>query len=91
MPTDTQYRDAQEHVRARRGLYMHAAIYAIVNIALFLIDALTPGGWWFFWPLCGWGAGLAINALAVFGGERWLGGAWERREIERYVRHHPGG
>jgi hypothetical protein len=34
MPADTQYRDAQAHVRARRGFYLHAAIYAIMNTAL---------------------------------------------------------
>ena len=91
MSTDTQYLEAQKHVRARRGLYVHAMLYAIVNATLLAVDALTPGGWWFFWPAIGWGVGLAMNALAVLGEERWLGAAWERRAIERYLKHHPDG
>lgn len=91
MLNDTEYLEAQKRVRARRGLYIHALVYAIVNAGILAIDALTPGGWWFFWPLIGWGIGLAINALAVFGDERWFGDAWERREVERYLERHPGG
>ena len=35
--------------------------YIIVNTALILINALTPGPWWFQWPLLGWGIGLALS------------------------------
>lgn len=51
--------------RAREGLYVHATIFVLVNATLLLIDALTPGSWWFFWPLAGWGIGLAAHALRV--------------------------
>ena len=91
MPTDTEYLEAQKHVRARRGLYVHALVYLVVNAALFTLDALTPGGWWFYWPLIGWGIGLTINAVVVLGEETLFGAAWERRAVEQYVKRHPSG
>jgi len=33
---------------------------------LFAIDWLTGGGWWFYWPMLGWGVGLAIHGMSVF-------------------------
>ncbi len=37
--------------------------YAAVNAGLLLIDVATGPGWWFFWPVVGWGAGLTWHAL----------------------------
>ena len=53
--------------RAREGLYVHATIFVLVNATLLLIDALTPGSWWFFWPLAVWGVALGAHALIVLG------------------------
>ncbi len=39
--------------------------YAAVNGALFLIDLLTPGPWWFLWPVFGWGVVAAAHWLYV--------------------------
>jgi uncharacterized membrane protein len=30
----------------------------MVNLLLPIIDLLTPGPLWFYWPLLGWGIGL---------------------------------
>jgi hypothetical protein len=35
---------------------------------LFVINVLADGEWWFYWPLIGWGIGLGVHALAVYGG-----------------------
>ncbi|MEL6131015.1 MAG: 2TM domain-containing protein [Cyanobacteria bacterium J06628_4] len=48
---------------------------------LFLIDLMTGGVWWFYWPLFGWGIGIVAHAVSVFGGG-WLGSEWERKKIE---------
>lgn len=37
-----------------------------VNIILFIIDCLTPGGWWFQWPLLGTGLSLAISLRRAY-------------------------
>ncbi len=58
-------------VRARsnavRGFRVHVVAYAIGNGFLVLIDLLTPGSWWFFWPMFGWGIGVAMHWLYVKG------------------------
>jgi len=52
----------QEWLRRRHSkFYSHLWSYGIVNGAIFLIDLLTPGPWWFYWPLLGWGIGLAFS------------------------------
>lgn len=71
---------ARRHVRALRGLYVHATVFALVNALLLAVDLLTPGGPWFFWPLLGWGVGLVTHALAV-GGPRPWDAAWEDRKV----------
>jgi hypothetical protein len=85
---DGAYVRAQKVVQARRGVYAHAAVYAIVNAALFAIDYFTPGGPWFYWPLIGWGIGLVINAFVVFAGFA-PGSEAEERAIRRYMESHP--
>ncbi len=50
---------------AIRRLRRHILVYAAVNGALFLIDLLTPGPWWFLWPMLGWGVAVAAHWLYV--------------------------
>jgi len=52
--------------RRRRGLWLHALVFLLVNATLFGINFLTtPGEWWVLFPVFGWGLGLALHA--VFG------------------------
>jgi len=51
--------------RRIRRLRSHAVTFALVNLMLFGINVLTGGPWWFFWPLLGWGLGLALQAKTV--------------------------
>ena len=52
---------------ARARFIRHAMFYVLVNVMLFVIDLATGNGWWFFWPLLGWGIGLGFQAVSVFG------------------------
>ena len=61
-----RYQWANARVQAIKGFYIHATIFVLVNLGLFVINWVTPGNWWFYWPLIGWGVGLAIHALVVF-------------------------
>jgi hypothetical protein len=42
-------------VEALKGFYIHAAVFVLVNIGLFVINLLVVyrgnGPWWFYWPL----------------------------------------
>lgn len=63
---DPRYRQAKERAEQIQGLLIHVTVYVVINAGLFTIDVLTGGGWWFYWPLLGWGIGLAIHALTLF-------------------------
>lgn len=84
---EERYKAAKKRVEDIKGFYVHLLVYVCVNLGLFLINALTtPGAWWFYWSLIGWGIGLAVHALSVFVFDgRWFGPDWERRKIERIM------
>jgi hypothetical protein len=63
---DTRYEAAKQRAEAMQGLFIHLLVYAVINTVLFAIDALTGGGWWFFWPLLGWGIGLILHVLSIY-------------------------
>lgn len=45
----------------------HLIAYAIVNAGLLAINLVTnPDHLWFYWPMIGWGIGLAAHAAAVY-------------------------
>jgi hypothetical protein len=74
------YERAEAEIRAiegRRGFYIHAAIYILVNILLIVINLMfVPGFLWFFFPLVGWGIGLTMHFL--------FGVHWVRSETENW-------
>jgi hypothetical protein len=57
----------RRQTREVQDFQVHLTAYLLVNLALFLINVATPGSWWFFWPLLGWGAGLLAHAAHVYG------------------------
>jgi hypothetical protein len=87
---ETSYQRVKKRVEELKGFYTHLAVYLVVNLGLFLIDLASDGGWWFFWPLIGWGVGLAIHAFVVFGIEGPLGRGWEERKIRELMEREQG-
>lgn len=81
-----EYQKARDRVQEVKGFYAHAAMYAVANIALIILNLATlkknDSIIWFVWPLIGWGIGLAVHAISVFGIGRFLGKAWEERQIQ---------
>jgi hypothetical protein len=57
---------AQYLVQRRQKFFEHLRSYLIVNFVLFIVDLVTSGGVWFFWPLFGWGIGVAFDAADTF-------------------------
>lgn len=65
---DADRRRRAERLRAAElmGLRVHLAAYIGVQILLIAIWALTGAGYqWFWFPLVGWGIGIAIHAVVV--------------------------
>jgi hypothetical protein len=66
---DDLRRRAERIADAKLAFRSHVAAYVLVNSFLAVLDLLTsPGELWFFWPLLGWGVGLAAHAFATHGG-----------------------
>jgi hypothetical protein len=80
-----RYERARKQVAEIRDFYTHAAVYVVVNIGIFIIDMVTDGGPWFYWPLIGWGIGLMVHGISVFGPETRLGRDWEERKIREIM------
>lgn len=80
------YDRAKKRVEDLKSFYTHLFVYVAVNGGLFLLNILTsPRHLWFYWPLIGWGIGLTIHGLSVFGTERLLGKDWEDRKIKEIM------
>ena len=52
-----------------------------------------PSEIWFVFPMMGWGIGLTIHYLNVFGfpGSKVLGHDWEQKELEKEIQKLKGG
>ncbi len=87
MDREKLYQKARQRVEEIKGFYMHLIMYIAVNAGLFLINRhSSPGHWWFYYPLFGWGIGLIAHAVSVFGIPGILGEEWEERKIEKLVK-----
>jgi hypothetical protein len=71
---------AQRRAKAKLGFYGHALIYTVVICGLSLL-ALSQGKAWSLWPAAGWGLGLLMHGLRVFG--KAPGNALRERLVER--------
>jgi two-component system, LytTR family, sensor kinase len=68
MTDDAQLRRMAIHrADMKLAFRSHVFAYAIVNAGLLMINLVTsPDHLWFYWPLIGWGIGLAAHAVVVF-------------------------
>jgi len=84
MDEQARYDEAKKRVSEIKEFYQHLATYVVINGMLVVINLLTsPQYFWFVWPLLGWGIGVALHALSVFGGV-W-GKDWEERKINEIM------
>jgi hypothetical protein len=42
-------------------------------------------GWWFYWPLIGWGVGILIHGWFTFVPYGIFGSKWEDEKIRRFM------
>lgn len=80
------YKRAKKRLDELKGFYGHLLSYVLVIPFLILINYMTYWGYkWFWWPMLGWGIGLAVHALGVFGKDKIFGKEWEERKIKEYM------
>jgi hypothetical protein len=50
-----------------RGFTVHLFIYVATCLVLLAVNLIvTPQVWWFYWPMLGWGVGVATHAWCAF-------------------------
>jgi sensor histidine kinase YesM len=77
------YLKAQRRVKDLKEFYGNLFSYCLVIPCLIVINLLTYSKFlWFFFPMFGWGIGLAIHGFNAFG----YGKDWEEKKIEEYMR-----
>lgn len=82
MNESAKYLRAKKKVEDLKGFYGSVMAYCIV--IPFLIYVNYRSSWnfqWFWFPLFGWGLGLVIQALNIYG----MGGNWEERKIKEIM------
>ena len=89
MDTQDNYRRARKRVEEKKKFYKHLSTYVIMSGFFFVLNMVTsPGAWWWYWPVLGWGIGIANQYFRVFG---WPGSGigsteWEDQEMEKEMR-----
>lgn len=75
---------AARRVEEITGFYVHAMIFTIGNLLFATINiAITPDVWWAQWPFLGWGFGLMLHAIAVYGSVPSFVTRWQLRKIRQ--------
>lgn len=89
--TEDQFHDsyvrARKHVEEVKEFYYGLISYIVVIPFLAFINYWTSWHYqWFWWPMFGWGIGIAFHAYKVYVNDGVLGRSWERRKIEELMR-----
>lgn len=89
---DETRQEAVRWVRRKRIFYVLVGIWLVLSVMWFTIDMLDGSeSLWFYWPMVGVGAGVAVTGLILLGVGGLFGTEWERRQVENYVRRRGGG
>lgn len=83
---EERYSKAKKRIEEIKGFYGNLTAYIVVNIMLFVINMVTsPEHLWFFWPMLGWGVGVAFHGMRVFNYMPFLGKDWEERKMKEFI------
>lgn len=84
---DDRYVRARKHVEEVKEFYYSVISYCVVIPFLIFINWYTSWDFkWFWFPMFGWGIGIAFHAYKVYVNDGVLGKNWEQRKIEQYMR-----
>lgn len=76
------YLRAIERAKELKKFYAHLGTYIVMSLFFFILNLVTSNGhWWFYWPVLGWGLGVALNAVKVFA----YGSGWEENKAKEIL------
>ena len=94
-PEDQRTGAARQYVQRLRGFYVHAGVFAVGMVIIFLVNLATNvaagiagewWAWWSAWALLGWGVAVAIHGLVVrLSRPRSSTSQWEQRQINKIL------
>ena len=85
--TEADRQWAIKRIRAKRGFWVHLAMYFAVNGMLVGIWAATAADYfWPIWPMLGWAVGVVGHWVTVFVGPEEISEERISRELERSAR-----
>lgn len=84
---NSKYVRAVKRVEKLKEFYQNIASYCIVIPFLIFINLrFSPGFYWFWFPMFGWGIGLTFHFLEVNNYNVFLGKNWEEKKIEELMK-----
>ena len=84
---NSKYVRAVKRVEKLKEFYQNLASYCIVIPFLIFINLrFSPGFYWFWFPMFGWGIGLTFHFLEVNNYTIFLGKNWEEKKIEQLMK-----
>jgi len=88
MSEEQIYEEAKKRVEAKKGFYIHLAVYCCVNILFIILWAIESRSEfpWFIIPLLGWGIGIIAHFLNVIVFPGRTGKAAIEKEVEKIRR-----
>ena len=45
----------------------HLRTYLVMSMFFFILNFTTGGAWWWYWPVLGWGIGVLLQGLSLYG------------------------
>lgn len=83
---DEAYVRAKQKVDTIRSFYVNLIFYCIINTVFIYINVIySPEFYWFWFPLIGWGIGLAIHGMSAFIKSPIFDKEWEERKIRQLM------
>ena len=82
---DKRYEKAKEHVAQLKGFYGNLTAYCIVIPCLAILNYNTTSFPWIIFPTLGWGFGVTVHGMEVFGFNPLWGKRWEERRIRKLM------
>ncbi|MDG1708693.1 MAG: 2TM domain-containing protein [Emcibacteraceae bacterium] len=78
---------ALEYVKELKGFHINWLTYVVVIPALYLLNVfISPEYLWVVWPALGWGLGVGLHAVTLFGISGIFSPEWEQRQFEKRLR-----
>ncbi|MFD0962831.1 2TM domain-containing protein [Pseudofulvibacter geojedonensis] len=83
---NSDYINARKRLDKLKDFYGSLVAYVIVIPFLIFINLKTYSGvHWFWFPMLGWGIGLAFQAYEVYGKDKYFGKSWEDKKIREFM------